>query len=54
MKYWERCFCSLMFICCLPEILCEAIKYYDKEIDESFFKYLVVNLDIAYEDIFEV
>ena len=52
MRYWERYFNSIMLVFCLPEIIYETIKYYNKEIDENIFKYFLVVLGIAYEDIY--
>lgn len=53
MRYWERYFCSMMLVFCLPEIIYESIKYYDREVDESLWSYFLVTLAIAYEDIYQ-
>jgi hypothetical protein len=42
-----------MLLLCLPEILCESIKYYDQEVDKNLWIYFLVMLAVAYEDIFE-
>jgi hypothetical protein len=53
MRYGERYFCSLLLLICLPGIIYETVKYYDKEFDENIFKYFLVTFSIAYEDIYQ-
>jgi len=51
MSYLERYIISFFFLLSLPFIVYDAIKYYDKEYDESFLEWLFVCLDYAWEEL---